>query len=92
MKTVAAAEATENSPLDYSELPDLTEPGPYDVVRYRLDLEDESRNRQFYVDFYRPRTLPSGDIPVIVYSHGLGDDPTSFAAQAEHLGCLWFLW
>jgi len=91
MKTVAAAEATENSPLDYSELPDLTEPGPYDVVRYRLDLEDESRNRQFYVDFYRPRTLPSGDIPVIVYSHGLGDDPTSFAAQAEHLAAYGFV-
>ncbi len=91
MKELSSEEAAANPDIDYSELPDLTEPGSYEVRQYRLNLNDPSRNRQFYADIYRPQTLPAGDIPVVVYSHGLGDSPAAYGLQGEHLASYGFV-
>jgi predicted dienelactone hydrolase len=91
MKQLSAAEAAANPSINYAQLPNLTQPGRYGVQQYRLDLNDASRNRQFYVDIYRPQTLPPGDIPVMVYSHGLGDEPRSARVVAEHLASYGFV-
>lgn len=85
IKRLSANEAAANPSVDYDQLPDLTRPGRYGVQQYRLSLNDADRNRQFYVDIYRPQTLPPGEIPVTVYSHGLGDIPGSAQVEAEHL-------
>jgi predicted dienelactone hydrolase len=85
MKQLSAQEAANNPALDYSQLPNLTQPGRYGVEQYRLSLNDASRNRQFEVVVYRPQTLPPGDIPVVVYSHGLSDKPESARVVARHL-------
>ena len=91
MKQLSAEEAAAHPAVDYSQLPDLTQPGRYGVQRYRLNLNDESRNRQFFVDIYRPQPLPTGDIPVYVYSHGLGDKPEAAQVVAEHLASYGYL-
>jgi len=91
MKRLSAEEAAANPAINYAQLPDLTQPGRHEVQRYRLDLNDASRNRQFYVDIYRPQTLPPGDIPVMVYSHGLGDQPSSARVVAQHLASYGFV-
>ena len=91
IKELSAEEATFSPQVDYEELPDLREPGPYGVQQYRLNLNDVSRNRQFYVDIYRPQTLPPGTIPVMVYSHGLGDRPDAYQVEAEHLASYGFV-
>ena len=91
IKVLSAEEALENPEVDYSELPNLRQPGPYKVRQYRLQLRDASRNRQFYVDIYRPQSLPPGDIPVVVHSHGLGDTPEAYDVEAEHLASYGFV-
>lgn len=91
MKQLSAEEAAANPQVDYGQFPNLTQPGRYGVQQYRLDLNDTSRNRQFYVDIYRPQTLPPGQIPVVVYSHGLADKPSSGRVMAEHLASYGFV-
>lgn len=51
--------------------------------RLTITLNDQSRNRTFPVDIYLPVT--SNQRPVIVISHGLGSDRTSFAYLAQNL-------
>jgi predicted dienelactone hydrolase len=75
---------------DYSELPDLRLTRGHDVARSRFQLEDASRDRQFYVDVYQPRQWRSGKTPVVVFSHGLGDSPEVYRREAEHLASYGF--
>lgn len=75
---------------NYSELPDLRLPGEHGVKQSRLELEDASRNRQFYVDVYQPRQWRSRKTAVVVFSHGLGDSPEAYQREAEHLASYGF--
>lgn len=63
---------------------DLQEPGPLSWEMQTLTLNDLSRSRTFPVDVYLPQ-LSGRAAPVIVISHGLGSDRSSYAYLAKHL-------
>lgn len=85
LKQQAAQEANHAPPVDFAQLPDLRQPGPFGVDSQRWQLTDASRNRQFYVDVYRPQRWRSGQAPVLILSHGLSSRPEDFARSAEHM-------
>ena len=55
----------------------------YRYTKKSLNLNDISRIRTFPLDIYLPQTKSPS--PIIVISHGLGSDRTSFAYLAEYL-------
>jgi predicted dienelactone hydrolase len=64
-------------------------PGTYQWQKQTITLEDRSRDRRFPVDIYLPQaSIPK---PVVVISHGLGSDRTSFAYLAERLASYGFV-
>jgi predicted dienelactone hydrolase len=88
---LSAQEARFEPEVDYSALPDLTQPGRYGSQRQRWRLKDPSRDRELYVDIIRPRQWPQGQVPVIVVSHGLAASPETWRDQADHLASHGFL-
>jgi predicted dienelactone hydrolase len=76
-------------PLDVWQLPDLRERGSLSWNQQTLTLSDPRRNRQFLVDMYLPLNLAK-PTPVIVISHGLGSDRTSFIYLATQLASYGF--
>jgi predicted dienelactone hydrolase len=82
---IAAQEAAKSPPVDFSQLPDLRQPGSLGVEQQRWQLTDARRNRQFYVDVYRPQRWRSGPTPVVIISHGLSSRPEDFDDDAKHL-------
>jgi predicted dienelactone hydrolase len=79
--------------LDWTEFPDWRSPGAAGWQRETFVLSDEQRaggafakrNRTFPVDLYWPVVALDSPMPVIVISHGLGSDRTSYAYVAQHL-------
>jgi len=82
---LSTIEAQTAIPVDFSQLPDLTQLGPYGAQRRLWRLRDEERSRSFYVDLYQPERWRDGQTPVIVISHGLASEPEAFARRAEYL-------
>jgi predicted dienelactone hydrolase len=72
---------------------DLQQTGPVRWQQETIILEDQSRDRTIPVDVYLPLTSTSRPAPhpVIVISHGLGADRTSFAYLAQHLASYGFV-
>ncbi|MEH1828698.1 MAG: alpha/beta hydrolase [Nostoc sp.] len=68
---------------------DLGKSGSFHFFKQTIRLDDVSRNRIFPADIY----LPVAQTPrtIIVISHGLGSDRTSFAYLAEHLASYGFV-
>jgi predicted dienelactone hydrolase len=66
----------------------LPQSGFFRWQKQTITLFDQSRNRTFPVDIYLP--FGSNRARVIVISHGLGSDRTSFAYLAEHLASYGF--
>ncbi|MDJ0588581.1 MAG: alpha/beta hydrolase [Pleurocapsa sp. MO_226.B13] len=64
---------------------DLLMPGGYRYDKQTLTLEDPSRDRSFPVDLYLPEIPTTESLSLIVISHGLGSDLTTFAYLAQHL-------
>ncbi|MDJ0508658.1 MAG: alpha/beta hydrolase [Crocosphaera sp.] len=85
VETLANREAQQEQNLDFSQLTDPRQPGYFKVKKQVLNLTDKKRNRDFYVEVYKPQTLPDKPIPVIVISHGLASRPEDFRKRAEHL-------
>ncbi|MFB2769781.1 alpha/beta hydrolase [Pelatocladus sp. BLCC-F211] len=79
----ASQEVTTNSAENTNTTINLLQPGPYKWQKQTIDLNDTSRNRTYPADIYLPQI--SSPRPVIVISHGLGSDRTSFVYLAEHL-------
>ncbi len=83
--TVAAA----NSKIDFSQQPDLRSPGKFSWQKKSFELNDFSRNRRLPVDIYLPQGNSQAEVkppyPLIVISHGLASDRTTFAYLAQHL-------
>ena len=71
--------------VDFADLRDLRQPGTYGIEKQTWNLTDDSRQRTFYVDVYRPQQWREGKTPVVVISHGLGSQPEDFAKRAQHL-------
>ena len=81
------AEATLPPVFDLAALPDLTQPGPYDIRQVPLTLVDASRDRTYAAEVFLPQDLAAvvGPLPIVVISHGLGDSRTSFFGLAAHV-------
>ena len=62
---------------------DLLISGGYSYRLINMNLEDKKRGRTFPLDLYLP-DVPN-ELPLIVISHGLGGDLTTFAYLAKHL-------
>ncbi|WP_414551761.1 alpha/beta hydrolase [Anabaena sp. CCY 0017] len=90
------AEVT-NTTIDFSQLPDLRSPGSFTWERQELTFRDRSRNRIIPTHIYIPKATPltspedpSAPFPLIVISHGVASDRSSFAYLAEHLASYGF--
>jgi predicted dienelactone hydrolase len=77
------------SQTDFSQLPDLREPGKFRWQATRFNLNDVTRNRLLPLDLYLPTTSQGNDtqppFPLIVISHGVASDRYTFAYLAQHL-------
>ncbi|MBR8833729.1 MAG: alpha/beta hydrolase [Stigonema ocellatum SAG 48.90 = DSM 106950] len=67
----------------------LIRPGSFKWQKQTINLNDISRLRKFPADIYLPQAPNLR--PVVVISHGLGSDRTSFAYLAEHLASYGFV-
>ena len=63
----------------------LLNSGNYKYQQQMLTMNDRSRDRTFPVELYLPRSENGQKLPLIVISHGLGSDLTTFAYLAKHL-------
>ncbi len=65
---------------------DLLMPGKSRYKKQQLMMKDRDRDRTFPLDLYLPKTQSQQPlIPLIIISHGLGSDLTTFAYLAKHL-------
>ncbi|MEL6496842.1 MAG: alpha/beta hydrolase [Cyanobacteria bacterium J06623_7] len=65
----------------------LLVPGEYRYRQQKLTMNDHRRERQFPIELYIPqreKTDPA-KLPLVVISHGLGSDLTTFTYLAQHL-------
>ena len=72
-----------NETVSNNIISDVLRKGNFTYTKKSRTLTDVSRIRSFPVDIYLPSTTKP--LPVIVISHGLGSDRTSFAYLAEFL-------
>ncbi len=91
------APADPNATIEHDQLPDLRSPGSFTWERQELNLRDRSRNRMIPTHIYIPTATPStspedpsAPFPLIVISHGVASDRSSFAYLAEHLASYGF--
>ncbi|MBN3869597.1 alpha/beta hydrolase [Nostoc sp. JL33] len=88
-----------NSTTDFSQLPDLRSPGKFHWQKKSFELNDVSRDRRLPVDIYVPATQNSQltthnsvspPFPLIVISHGIASDRSTFVYLAQHLASYGF--
>ena len=75
INTRSQAEAKAEGPINLATLPPLQIPGPYQFTKRTLMLQDSRRDRPIATDLYVPDfkgNMPAS-IPVVVFSHGLGE-------------------
>lgn len=75
---------------NFGQLPNLQDRGVYNFTKETLQINDFRRDRVFPVDLYIPQIPGEKKIPVIVISHGLGSDRSTFAYLAQHLASYGF--
>ncbi|NJN88368.1 MAG: alpha/beta hydrolase [Leptolyngbyaceae cyanobacterium SL_7_1] len=83
----AILEAAAN-PIDASALPDLRTPGRLRAQTLPLSFSTANRERAVAATLYLPEVrtnTPVEPAPVIVISHGIASDRTTFAYLAQHL-------
>jgi predicted dienelactone hydrolase len=90
-----AVQEAQRSPTTFPSEPDFRLSGKYTWRTETLMVHSPRRNVDFPVDLYRPN-LPSGlfqpqSAPLIVISHGLGSDRTTFTYLAQHLASQGFV-
>lgn len=67
---------------------ELSQSGPYSVIKQDLVVTDRDRDRTLPVDLYLPSSPQSSSlspVPLIVASPGLAGDRTGFAVMGNHL-------
>lgn len=90
----SALESYLTSWIDFNALPDLRQPGSWPWQLETIVLNDLERDRSFLTDIYLPQTQNQQPIvaaPVIVISHGLGSDRSTYAYLAQHLASYGFV-
>ena len=85
LRTFTDEEAAGQPEEDYATLPDPRQPGPFKVKKEVWNLVDSSRQRELYVDVYRPEGKEQNLTPVILFSHGLASRPEDYEEILEHL-------
>ncbi|MFN6465308.1 MAG: alpha/beta hydrolase [Nostoc sp. DedVER02] len=80
---------TTGSIVNPAQLIDLGKSGNFRFSKQTIVLNDLSRNRSFPADIYLP--VAQNPRSIIIISHGLGSDRTSFAYLAEHLASYGFV-
>ncbi|MGK7945533.1 MAG: alpha/beta fold hydrolase, partial [Microcystaceae cyanobacterium] len=85
VEVLADQEIANNEAVDFSQLPDIRQPGSLGFRQQRWNLYDAQRQRNFYVEVYQPQQFKRGKTPVVIISHGLASNPESFSKRAEHL-------
>ncbi len=89
---LSQAEAKTEPAVNFSQLPDPRQLGPYGVAPKEVwQLVDSSRDRRFYVDVFKPQRWRAGQTPVVVMSHGLGSRPEDFSSVGEQLASYGFV-
>ena len=86
-------EASLGTWLDFNNLPDLRLSGRLQWQKHSIVLDDKHRNRTFLADIYLPVTsseAPVLNAPLVVISHGLGSDRSTYAYVAQHLASYGF--
>jgi predicted dienelactone hydrolase len=80
---LAASCASGPRPLPASDpLSALAAPGPYPVARYDVEWFDASRNRHVPARIYAP--VGPTSLPVVIFSHGLGNSRLGYSYLGEH--------
>jgi predicted dienelactone hydrolase len=82
---LSAQEILNTPEINYSELPDLTQPGSRKITTETWTLNDINGDRTFYVIVYYPEGNLNPNTPVVIISHGLASRPEDFAVNAIHL-------
>ena len=83
LQTQTNREIAATDPIDFTQGPDLTQPGALAWQTQTWELKDTQRNRPLPVDLYLPEsTAPA---PLVVFSHGFAARRTSFVDLAQHL-------
>ncbi|MGL5036049.1 MAG: alpha/beta hydrolase, partial [Microcystaceae cyanobacterium] len=90
LRQLTAQEATTDRPVNYAQLTDLRQVGPYKVTKQTWKLKDTNRDRALYVDVYIPQST-NAKMPVVVFSHGLASRPEDYAKGLERLASYGFL-
>jgi predicted dienelactone hydrolase len=81
--------ATAQKQMEFSHQPDIRLRGQFSWNKQTLSFYDNRRQSFFLADIYLPLTSRER-APVIVISHGLGSDRTSFKYLATHLASYGF--
>ncbi|MBD2450031.1 alpha/beta hydrolase [Nostoc sp. FACHB-152] len=83
--------------IDFSQKPDLRQPGKFSFEKVYFELNDVKRSRRLPVDVYIPQAKtqgsnnqPASPFPLIVISHGLASDRYALAYLAQHLASYGF--
>ncbi|PSB46532.1 alpha/beta hydrolase [Chamaesiphon polymorphus] len=87
---IAESEAAIAPQLDFSQQPDLRRAGTFRWEKRKFDWLDRSRNRRVPGDIYLPQTTATNPVPVIVISHGVAGDRTTYGYLAKHLASYGF--
>ena len=90
------SEIAATPPVDFNQLPDYRQPGPFAFVHRRLNLSGDmpigpvhpqssiAKVRPLEADLYLPQRQRQPS-PVVIISHGLGSAPGNYRSLAEHL-------
>ncbi|MCY7366870.1 MAG: alpha/beta hydrolase [Chamaesiphon sp.] len=84
LKQIAQAEAA-TTKIDFSTKLDLRKSGRFGYQIRRFEWLDRSRQRLVPGDLYLPQATSTSPISLIVISHGVAEDRTTFAYLAKHL-------
>ena len=81
----AIVERQQSLDTENNSFPNLLRPGYFRYRKRVLTMKDPSRDRSFPLDLYLPQQKTTKPFPLIVISHGLGSDHTTFEYFAKHL-------
>lgn len=69
---------------------DLRRAGKFRWQKRKFEWLDRARNRMVPGDLYLPKTTSTHPVPIIVISHGVAEDRTTYAYLAQHLASYGF--
>lgn len=93
IRTQATAEVSTSPKVDFTGLPDLSQPGPYSFSQRTLTVTNPALrqtatgltlNYDFSADVYLPERV-SAPVPVVIISHGFGAVKEDFIFLSHHL-------